>query len=78
MYCHFDPVSIIQVKFMIIIMQTNIVYLNSVAGKDPKNFPNPTVFDPERWARDKPHPFALLLFGFGPRGCYGEQNNNNF
>ena len=52
-------------------MQTNIVYLNSVAGKNENIFPNPETFDPERWTRDKPHPFALLLFGFGPRGCYG-------
>ena len=53
-------------------MQTNLVYLNSVAAKNKDIFPNPEVFDPERWARDKPNPFALLLFGFGPRMCYGE------
>ena len=56
----------------IIIMQTSLVYLNSVAAKNKDIFPNPEVFDPERWARDKPNPFALLSFGFGPRMCYGE------
>ena len=53
-------------------MQTSLVYLNSVAAKNKDIFPNPEVFDPERWARDKPNPFALLSFGFGPRMCYGE------
>ena len=53
-------------------IQTSIVYLNSVAAKNKDIFHNPEVFDPERWARDKPNPFALLLFGFGPRMCYGE------
>ena len=53
-------------------MQTSLVYLNSVAAKNKDIFPNPEVFDPERWARDKPNPFALLVFGFGPRMCYGE------
>ena len=53
-------------------IQTSIVYLNSVAARKKDIFHNPEVFDPERWARDKPNPFALLLFGFGPRMCYGE------
>ena len=53
-------------------MQTSLVYLNSVAAKNKDIFPNPEVFDPERWTRDKPNPFALLPFGFGPRMCYGE------
>ena len=48
------------------------MYLNSVAAKNKDIFHNPEVFDPERWVRDKPNPFALLLFGFGPRMCYGE------
>ena len=59
------------IPVVLITIQTNIVYINSVAGKKPDIFPNPEVFDPERWARDKPHPFAHLLFGFGPRSCYG-------
>ena len=54
------------------ITQTSLAYLNSVAAKNKDIFPNPEVFDPERWARDKPNPFAVLLFGFGPRMCYGE------
>ena len=52
-------------------IQTNIVHLNSVAAKNKDIFHNPEVFDPERWTRDKPHSFAHLLFGFGPRMCYG-------
>ena len=52
-------------------MQTNVVYLTFIAGMNEKLFPNPDKFDPERWARDKPNPFAVLPFGFGPRACYG-------
>lgn len=69
---------IVTVNFVCnLILQTNVSYLNSVIGKNEKLFPNPENFDPERWARDKPNPFALLPFGFGPRNCYGKTNCNN-
>ena len=54
------------------LLQTGITYLNSIVGKKESLFPNPDKFDPDRWARDKPHPFSVLTFGFGARGCYGE------
>ena len=53
-------------------MQTNILYINSIAAKNEQLFPNAKKFDPGRWARDKPDPFAILPFGFGPRSCYGQ------
>ena len=28
-------------------------------------------FIPERWSKDKVHPFTSLPFGFEQRGCYG-------
>ena len=43
-----------------------------MAGKKETIFSNPEIFDPERWARDKPNPFGILNFGYGPRSCYGE------
>ena len=46
--------------------------MNFVIGKKEEYFPNPEIFDPDRWGRDKPNPFALLPFGFGPRACYGK------
>lgn len=63
-------------EYFLCVVQTNVSYLNSVVGKNEKLFPNPENFDPERWIRDKPNPFALLPFGFGPRNCYGEFQNN--
>jgi len=42
--------------------------------KDPKAFPNPTKFDPERHMKDGkyvPHP-QVIVFGYGKRRCLGE------
>ena len=42
---------------------------------DPEVFQSPLEFQPERWTRatKKQTAFANIPFGFGPRGCYGEQ-----
>ena len=39
--------------------------------QDPKLFKDPQQFNPDRWATDDIHPFTMLPFGFGPRGCWG-------
>jgi cytochrome P450 len=45
-----------------------------VTGRDPRWFPEPAAFRPERWSEpgpDRPR-FAWFPFGAGPRSCIGE------
>lgn len=42
---------------------------------DPQHFPNPTLYDPERFSEqteDSRHPFVFMPFGDGPRNCIGK------
>ncbi|KAG5873952.1 putative cytochrome P450 4d14, partial [Gonioctena quinquepunctata] len=40
---------------------------------NPKFFPEPEKFVPERFERDEIPPFAFLPFGAGPRICIGKK-----
>jgi cytochrome P450 len=55
---------------------TNIFIFQSLTHRDPRFFPNPDAFDPERWREDpirsgKIPRFAYFPFGGGPRVCVG-------
>jgi len=55
---------------------TNVFIFQSLTQRDPRFFPDPDRFDPERWREDpirsgKIPRFAYFPFGGGPRVCVG-------
>lgn len=53
-----------------------LVFLIPIYGlhHDPKHFPDPEKFDPERFSEENKHniaPNTYLPFGVGPRNCIG-------
>lgn len=56
---------------------TNIFIPVHAIHRDPEFYPNPEVFDPERFSDDgkkNRRPFTYLPFGEGPRNCIGTFN----
>lgn len=54
--------------------ETQIIIPIFAIQRDPKYFPNPTQFDPERFSQENKInilPYTLMSFGSGPRRCLG-------
>ena len=53
---------------------TEIALFFSVLGRNPKIWPDPEKFDPDRFDLEESrsrHPFAFSMFSAGPRNCIG-------
>ncbi|KAH8273463.1 hypothetical protein KR018_002460 [Drosophila ironensis] len=65
----------LQVGKLTIPKGTAINCLIYMLHRDPKNFPEPEKFDPERFLLNEKqmHPFAFAGFSAGPRNCIGQK-----
>ncbi len=64
----------IQGTGMTIPKQTMLVVPTLAIHRDPKNYPEPEKFDPDRFSKEekaKRQPYTYLPFGQGPRSCIG-------
>ena len=57
--------------------KTAVLFSNEILARDPRFFPDPEKFQPERWinpeTRRNIHPFSVRPFGHGKRICIGKR-----
>uniref|UniRef100_A0A182Q7Y3 Cytochrome P450 n=1 Tax=Anopheles farauti TaxID=69004 RepID=A0A182Q7Y3_9DIPT len=55
----------------------NLIIIPFHLGRDPRYFPNPEKFDPERFnverSAEKANPYQYIPFSAGPRNCIGQK-----
>lgn len=62
-------------SFVIHPSQTLITLCHYATSRDPKHFPEPDAFIPQRWLNrgEGSHPYASIPFGVGKRSCIGRR-----
>ena len=64
------------IKDKLIPAGTNVIMAPFLLHRDPKIFPDPDHFIPERFLPEhcaKRHPYSYLPFSAGPRNCIGQK-----
>ena len=64
------------IKDKLIPAGTNVIMAPFLLHRDPKIFPDPDNFIPERFLPEhcaKRHPYSYLPFSAGPRNCIGQK-----
>ena len=56
--------------------KTLTMYSMLAVARSENYFQNPMKFDPDRWSRDKIHPFSIIPYGIGPKSCWGKLMNS--
>ncbi|KAI1719655.1 cytochrome p450 domain-containing protein [Ditylenchus destructor] len=68
-----------QIKNFTLPAGTGVVIVPSMVHRDPKYWPNPEVFDPDRFLGDGlsgKHPYCYIPFSAGARNCIGQRFAN--
>jgi len=66
----------VEVGGHVIPARTNVILPKFILHRDPQTFPNPNIFDPERFSLENQqdrHAYSYVPFSAGPRNCIGQK-----